>query len=172
MSASRPTARLDNLNCLFTVLFTFLVQNWRWRCAVGKISISRNRFRAIKENNRDVSDNKNDRFAKLRLLFDRLHTNFAKFGVFSARLSIYNELIPFFGRHTAKMFMRNKTVRFSFKTWCMYTDYGYLFQFIPYAQSGFTSDLGREGSVVLGLMTRYTIQNQRCWLSNVMITRT
>lgn len=120
-------------------------------------TMTRNRFKLVKKY-LHFADNENldkkDRYSKLRPLFDRLNNNFLQFGVFSDKLSIDEEMVPFFGRHSAKMFMRNKPVRFGFKLWCLCSEDGYLFRFMPYggAGSNITSDLGLGGTVVIDLL--------------------
>lgn len=98
-------------------------------------TMSRNRFRAIKQNIH-LSDNtrldKKDKFSKLRPIFDIMNRNFMQFGVFEHNLSIDEEMVPYFGRHSCKMFIRGKPVRFGFKLWCLCSHNGYLYKFIPY----------------------------------------
>ncbi|KAK9729882.1 Transposase IS4 [Popillia japonica] len=88
-------------------------------------TMSRNRFRDIKQNIH-LSDNTNlqkeDKFAKVRPLFDLLNERFLQFGIFSHNLSIDEQMVPYFGRHSAKMFIRGKPVRFGFKIWCLTLD--------------------------------------------------
>jgi len=48
-----------------------------------------------------------------------------QFGIFSKYLSIDEEMVPYFGHHLAKMFMRSKPVRFGYKPWVMASDIGY-----------------------------------------------
>lgn len=104
-----------------------------------KKTMSRNRFRDIKRNIH-ASDNacldKSDKFAKLQPLFTHVNEKFMQFGVFSHNLSIDEQMVPYFGRHSAKMFIRTKPVRFGFKIWCLCSSEGYLFQFCPYGGAG------------------------------------
>lgn len=100
-----------------------------------KNAMRRNRFREIKRNIH-VSDNssldKSDKFAKLQPLFAHVNNKFMQFGLFSHNLSIDEQMVPYFGRHSAKMFIRLKPVRFGFKIWCLCSSEGYLFQFRHY----------------------------------------
>lgn len=61
-----------------------------------------------------------------------MNENFIQFGVFSDRLSVDEEMVPFFGRHTSKMYMRNKPINFGLKFWCRYSDDDYLYCFFSY----------------------------------------
>ncbi|XP_008179985.1 piggyBac transposable element-derived protein 3-like [Acyrthosiphon pisum] len=98
-------------------------------------TMSRNKFRFIKKN-LHLADNHNlnplDKFSKLRPFFDLLNQKFVQFGIFAHNLSIDEEMVPYFGRHSCKMFIRGKPVRFGFKLWCLTSENGYLFQFSPY----------------------------------------
>lgn len=76
-------------------------------------------------------------------------------------------MVPYFGRHSAKMFMKGKPVRFGFKLWCLCSSDGYLFRFIPYGGASIEkSDLGLGAVVVLKLMS--VIENpSRLFFDNV-----
>jgi hypothetical protein len=79
--------------------------------------MSRNTFRAIKRNLHLSNNNldKNDKFSKLRLIFTSLNKRSLQFGIFTHNnLSIDEQMVPYFGRHSAKMFIKSKPVRFGF----------------------------------------------------------
>lgn len=120
-------------------------------------AMSRQSFRDIKRN-LHLSDNStvqpSDKFYKIRTYVEMMNARFAKFGVFSHNLSIDEQMIPYFGRHSCKMFMKGKPVRFGFKAWCLCSSDGYLFQFLPYTgrDENFDADLGLGASVVMSLL--------------------
>lgn len=122
-------------------------------------AMSRNQFRSIKQNlhlcdNKDLD--KSDKFAKLRPLIDALNKKFLQFGIFSNYLSIDEEMVPYFGRHSAKMFIKGKPVRFGFKLWCLCSSAGYLYQFQPYggiSKNWVNEELGLGANVVLNLIS-------------------
>lgn len=121
--------------------------------------MSRNKFDSIKENihlcDNDNLD-KNDKFAKLRPIFDVINKKNMQFGIFSHNLSIDEEMVPYFGRHGCKMFIKGKPVRFGFKLWCLCSASGYLYHFIPYGgkNSNVTRiDLGLGENTVLDLLS-------------------
>jgi DNA excision repair protein ERCC-6 len=91
---------------------------------------------------------------KLRNLFDLLNEKFSQFGIFQINLSIDEQMVRYFGRHSAKMFMKGKPVRFGFKIWCLCSSYGYLFKCIPYCgkSAHYNPDIGLGGSVVMQLL--------------------
>lgn len=126
---------------------------------IVKECMSRNRFKTIKRN-LHLSDNdkldKNDKFTKLRPFFDALNKKFMQFDVFSHNFSIDEQMVPYFGRHSCKMYIKGKPVRFGFKLWCICSADGYLYKFIPYG--GATpgkqkSELGLGAQVVVDLLS-------------------
>ena len=72
--------------------------------------MSRNRFSEIKSflhvcNNNEL--NNDDKWAKLRPII--------QFGVFSHYLSIDEQMVPYFGRHSCKQFIRGKPILFGYE---------------------------------------------------------
>ncbi|KAG7197703.1 hypothetical protein KM043_014463 [Ampulex compressa] len=63
-------------------------------------------------------------------------------------------MVPYFGRHSAKMFIRGKPVRFGFKLWCIASAGGYVYQFDPYggASQKTNENLGLGKGVVTNLL--------------------
>ena len=125
--------------------------------------MSRNRFRDIKRN-LHLSDNslldKKDKFSKLRPIFNIINKKNLQFGIFAYNLSIDEQMVPYFGRHSCKMFIKGKPVRFGFKIWCLTSADGYLFYFMPYGGADVSkekSELGLGGEVVVDLLS--VIQN-------------
>lgn len=128
---------------------------------IVKQSLSRNMFLKIKTafhlmDNTEI--NAADRFAKVRPLIDTLNRKYQQFGIFTTYLSIDEQMIPYFGRHNCKMFIRGKPIRFGFKYWCLCSDTGYLFEANPYAgaASSYDKGVGLGASVVLQLLESVT----------------
>lgn len=123
-------------------------------------AMSRNRFDELMRY-LHVSDNLHldvaDRFAKVRPLFSLLNERCLMFCPAEQHLSIDETMVPYFGRHPTKQFMRSKPVRFGYKLWCMATAGGYVVQFEPYAgaknKSLDKAEFGLGGSVVLNLLS-------------------
>lgn len=99
-------------------------------------AMPRRRFKEIKKFIHLVDNhlcrNTNDKMFKVRPYFDMLTQNFLKFGVFHAQLSIDEMMIRYYGKHSAKMFMRGKPIKFGYKCWCLCSSNGYLYNFEPY----------------------------------------
>ena len=56
-----------------------------------------------------------DRLSKLRPLLTLLESPFKKHGGIGGNLSIDESMIPYYGKHYAKQFIRGKPIRFGFK---------------------------------------------------------
>jgi hypothetical protein len=83
-----------------------------------------------------VADNdnlmENTKFGKVMPLYDVANKKFKRFGPFFKALSIDEQMIPYFGRHSAKQTMRQKTVRFGYKNFVLTSSDGYPYHVIPY----------------------------------------
>ena len=83
-------------------------------------AMSRNRFREILSN-LHLADNTQiteDRYYKVCVLFEKLNFNFKQYGTF-VNHSIDESIIPYYGKHETKQFIRGKPTRFGFKIWCI-----------------------------------------------------
>ena len=81
-------------------------------------------------NNDDLPD---DRFAKICPLYSLLNAKLNQFGVFKEDLLVDEQMLPYFGRHSGKMYMRGKPVKFGYKLWVLASASGYPFQLSLYA---------------------------------------
>ena len=123
-------------------------------CPLVRNIMPRNKFISIKRN-LHVADNNNlagnDKWAKLRPLFDAVNQKLLQFGVFIKMLSIDEQMVPYFGRHSCKMFIRGKPIRFGYKNWVLAGEDGYPFKIVPYQGKAFS-----ESTMPLG----YTVVNE------------
>ena len=71
---------------------------------------------------------KNDKLAKVRPYLNLMQGNFAQFGLFSKRLSVDEQMVPYYGHFSTKMYMKNKPVKFEMKIWFLASSQGYPFQ--------------------------------------------
>ena len=69
-------------------------------------------------------------------------------------------MVPYFGCHGYKQYMRNKPVKSGYKFWVAATPLGYAIQFYPYAgkDENYDSNLGLGGSVVATLVEKLPSQ--------------
>ena len=95
----------------------------------------------------------NDRMAKVWPLFNALNQRFLEeYPRSETQLAIDESMVPYYGRHTAKQFIRGKPICFGFKVWSINTPLGYCVQQEPYQGSGvLDSQFGLGGSVVVKL---------------------
>lgn len=114
-------------------------------------------FRKIKKylhfkDNTDLG--KTDKYVKVRPLFDIINLKFMQFDVFHEHLSIDEQMVPYFGRHSCKMYMKNKPIKFGYKLWCMASSSGYVYKMIPYggACDNYDKNMGLGASVVIEMV--------------------
>lgn len=83
-----------------------------------------------------IADNNNldhsDKFSKVRPLFTLLNQNFLKHAVLEENHSIDEAMVPYFGRHGCKQFIKGKPIRWGYKLWVGCNKNGYATWFEPY----------------------------------------
>lgn len=104
-------------------------------CPLVKSTMSRNRFRDIKRyihfcDNHNLEEG--NKFAKVAPLYKELNKNLIKFKVFHAALSIDEAMVPYYGRHGSKMYIKGKPIRFGYKIWVLCSSDGYPYCLILY----------------------------------------
>jgi hypothetical protein len=100
----------------------------------------------------------NDRYWKVRPLFDQLNSTAKKWVRHPEKVSIDEGMVKYFGPHPLKQFMRGKPHRFGYKVWILASSTGELLACQPYG--GSTTNirdygLGQGPNVVLGLCEQY-----------------
>lgn len=120
-------------------------------------AITRNRFYMI-FSNFHVCNNQHldtdDKFAKVRPLFDLINKKFMEHAPLEEMHSIDEAMVPYYGRHGCKQYIHGKPIRYGYKLWVGATRLGYLNWFEPY-QGASTNiskryeDFGVGGGVVL-----------------------
>ena len=71
-------------------------------------------------------------------------------------------MIPYYGKHGTKQFIRGKPIRFGFKLWCLTSTEGYLFHAEPYCGSDTKlkdTGLGQCADAVLGLIEKSNLSS-------------
>ena len=115
-------------------------------------ALSSKRFLQIKSmfhlvDNHTLDDN-NDKMAKVVLLCNSLNESFVKYGFFYKDLSVDESMVPYFGHHSCKMFIRSKSIRFGYKIWCLCGSDGYPYHFNIYTGKGENSSGPLDSRVV------------------------
>lgn len=127
-------------------------------------TMPRNRFMDIKRslhmtNNDNL--NSDDKVAKVRPLYDLLNKSLMQFKIFHRDLSCDEQMIPYFGKHSAKMYMRSKPVKFGYKLWviCSSNEFPYFLTIY----TGRTDNsrggvpLGTESSIPFRISSKFRI---------------
>lgn len=94
-------------------------------------SMRRNRFDEILRflhfcNNDEIK--LGDKMAKIRPILDKLNLLFLHFSPAEQKVSVDESMIPYFGRHSCKQFIRGKPIRFGYKAWVLAARNGYCIQ--------------------------------------------
>lgn len=120
-------------------------------------ALSRDRFEYI-FSNLHCCDNANldlsDKFTKVRPLFRKMNKAFRAFAPLRENHSVDEAMVPYYGHHGCKQFIRGKPIRYGFKLWTGTTSGGYVIWFEPYQGAKSEIDpkykeLGLGPSVVL-----------------------
>ena len=101
-----------------------------------------------------------DRFAKVRPIFDNLNRQAQLYLPSQEILSVNEMMIPYFGHHGDKQYIRGKPLRFGFKIWGICDSHGFTKHLEPY--SGASTKLpdfglGQGPNVVLGLCEKANV---------------
>lgn len=120
-------------------------------------AISRDRFQYIMTNihcNDNTQLDRNDKFSKMRPLFKSLNEKFFEYAPIEENHSIDEAMVPYFGRHGCKQFIRGKPIRWGYKFWVGATRLGYIVYLDPYQGSSTSlplqyNHLGLGSTVVL-----------------------
>ena len=84
-----------------------------------------------------------------------MNQSFLNVFLFDQRFCVDESMIPYFGKHSAKQYIKGKPIKFGYKLWCLNTNFGYLIQCDPYSGKGdHNVKLGLGGSVVAKLVNK------------------
>lgn len=109
-----------------------------------------------------------DKMAKIRPFYNMMNERFLRFWPPEQDIDVDESMVPYFGKHSAKQFIKGKPIRFGFKVWCLNTRHGYLIQCEPYQGGGTQIDpqFGLGGSVVLDLLSELPPRNHHLYIDN------
>jgi hypothetical protein len=103
----------------------------------------------------------NDRFWKVRPLFDQLNKTAKKYVKPTEMVSIDEAMIKYFGPHPLKQYIRGKPTPFGYKCWILATSAGQLLACQPYAGAKTLLPdfgLGMGPNVVYGLIKQFGLE--------------
>ncbi|XP_056871401.1 piggyBac transposable element-derived protein 3-like [Takifugu flavidus] len=118
-------------------------------------AMRRNRFDDIMASVHVVDNTKitDDPFFKVRPIFSELNHSY-KIMPFHEWLSVDESMIPYYGQHGCKQFIKGKPIRFGYKVWSLASSSGYMYHMEPYCGSHTVlpeTGLGQGPSVIIGL---------------------
>lgn len=132
-------------------------------------AMARDRFTFIM-NHLHSNDNNNltksDKYSKVRPLLDCLNGKFLKYAPVEENHSVDEAMVPYYGRHSGKQFIRGKTIRCGYKFWVETTRLEYVNWFEPYqGASTIISDKYKElglGASVILVYSDVLLKHFRC----------
>ena len=90
-----------------------------------------------------------EKLAKVGSFYKMMNERFLKSFQLEENLCVDEAMIPYYGKHSAKLYTKGKPIKFGYKPWCL----DYLVQCEPYSgKSQTVLALGLGGSVVTKLM--------------------
>lgn len=131
-------------------------------------NISRASFRDIKKyihfaDNLQDTATITDKMWKVRPLLDAVNHRLIQFGCFCKHCSGDEQMLPYYGIHSCKQFIRGKPKRFGYKSWSLCCEHGYPFTFDIYQGKGDDTDdfddpthgnIGMGGRVIAKLVSK------------------
>ena len=108
-------------------------------------------------NNQEITD---DRYYKVWPLFDNLNKS-KDYCINVKDFSVDEIMIPYYGRHSTKQFIRAKPIRYGYKVWCLATSKGFGVTFEPYCGKDTRvndAKLGQGPNVVLDLVKKSEVR--------------
>lgn len=87
-----------------------------------------------------------DKMFKLHPIMNMLNEKFKQWCIFHIYLSINEAMERYFGRHSAKQFIRGKPITFGFKNWVLASFDGYYYNFDTYCGKN------QKGNTLNGLL--------------------
>ena len=122
--------------------------------------MSRNKFRELLSNLHLAGNTQidtGDRYYKSQVLFEKLDLSFKQYVSFLNH-SVDESIIPYYGKHNKKRFIRGSLIRFGFSLWSITLFEGFLFHADPYC--GVDTSLGHGANAMLGLIEKREVKTE------------
>ncbi|XP_064468999.1 piggyBac transposable element-derived protein 2-like, partial [Ornithodoros turicata] len=170
-----PVSLLDMRKFLGIVLYMSVVHlpsrrmYWSANTRIEDVArcMSRNRFEEIlslfhaSDNDKEVPRGSDgyDRLYKVRHMITALNTNFWQASEIESCVSVDEMMIPFKGRHSLKVYMRNKPSKWGYKAWTLPGRSGYVYKLYLFGDNlvmdapDSPEGVGESGKIVLRLRT-------------------
>ena len=109
--------------------------------------------------NLDLNDNsainKDDKLFKVKPYIELFNKKFQQFGVHKTNLLIDEQMIPYQGRHSARMFCKVKPIKFEYKAWTFASSNGCVYAFDLYTRKS-KKEKTSESCLGLGCVRNFT----------------
>lgn len=69
--------------------------------------------------NDNIKNDRSDKLFKLRPYIEALNSSFKRHGGLDLNISIDESMIPYYGKHYAKQYIKGKPIRVGFKNWAL-----------------------------------------------------
>jgi len=88
----------------------------------------------------------------VRPLYDLVNSKLIQFGIFHETLSIDESMTPYCGRHSCKVYLHNKPIRFGYKHFSICSADVYPYKTIPYPDKSFDKNKPQHLEAVTKLL--------------------
>ena len=88
-------------------------------------------------------------------MYNKLNQQLVQYGILHDLLSIDESMVPYYGRHISKMFIKGKPIRFGYKLWYMSGSDGYPYHLILYQGKEAMRSKELLGMQVVGSMMKF-----------------
>ena len=94
------------------------------------------------------------RWQRYHLYRKKLNQQLVHYDMFHDLFSIDKAMVPYYGRHSCKMFYKGKPIRLGYtcRLWCLCGNYGYPYHLIIYKGKDITRNMEPLGLQVVGKM--------------------
>ena len=124
--------------------------------AIVRNAMSRNTFQGIISMLHFVDNSalpEGNKVAKVEPLYNDLNAKLVQFGMFHPLLSVDESMVPYYGRHSSKIFIRGKPICFGFKLWSLCGSDGYPYHLRIFKGKETTQQALPLGTRVVNTMT-------------------
>ena len=98
--------------------------------------------------NRELGNNSSKR-SKITPIYYTLNSALIHYGIFHTFLSVDDSMVPYYGHHSCKMFIRGKSIHFGYNIWCLCGENGYPYHLSIYTGKSDSSKVAPLGTRVV-----------------------
>ena len=106
--------------------------------------------------------------AKISPMYNKLNQILVQYGMFHDLLSVDESMVPYYGKHTSKMFIKEKPILFGYKLWCLCGSDGNPYHLILYQGKEVMRSKEPLGIQVIGKMVNVIEQTSETTRHDLM----